>query len=154
MNPVHYLQSHYYERMFTGTTTLLVEKGVLDIDDLTERAGGPLPLARPVAEQPVIDLPPQPVARFEVGDRVTVRDMRPRGHIRAPRFCRGKTGKVLRVAPQFGFPDTSAHDGERRKEHTYHVEFTATELWGAEAHPADTVVVDLWDSYLMEASND
>ena len=150
MEPVHYLQSHYYERMFTGTTTLLVESGVLDAEELSKSAGGPVPLARPVDHRPVVDLAPQPEPRFGVGDLVTVRNIDPRGHVRAPRFCRGKAGRVLQIAPRFRFPDTSAHGGERRLEHTYHVEFAATELWGDEANPKDSVVVDLWDSYLED----
>ncbi len=146
MAPAHYLPVHYYERMLTGITTLLVEQGILDVADLEVRAGGAFPLALPVAAAPLADLPPQPVARFRVGQRVRVRDYHAKGHTRAPGFCRGKAGMILRVAPKFAFPDTSAHGGERRDEHTYHVEFTARELWDADGN--DTVVVDLWDSYL------
>lgn len=150
MAPDHYLRAHYYERMFTGVTTLLVEGGLMDIDDLTIRAGGRFPLAQPVADDPLADIEPRPAARFTEGDRVRVREMSPRGHTRAPRFCRGKEGVVLRVAPRFGFPDSSAHGGELRDEHTYHVEFSATELWGDAESVRDSVVVDLWDSYLEE----
>ena len=146
MSPAHYLPVHYYERMLTGITTLLVEQGVLDLADLEARAGGTFPLALPVAAAPLADLAPQPVARFRVDQQVRVRQYHSPGHTRAPSFCRGKMGTVLRVAPKFAFPDTSAHGGERRDEHTYHVEFTARELWDADGR--DTVVVDLWDSYL------
>jgi nitrile hydratase len=146
MAPAHYLPVHYYERMLTGITTLLVEQGVLDLADLEARAGGAFPLALPVAAAPLADLPPQPEARFRVGQQVRVRHYHTQGHTRAPGFCRGKTGTILHVAPRFSFPDTSAHGGDRRQEHTYHVEFTARELWDADGR--DTVVVDLWDSYL------
>jgi nitrile hydratase len=148
MAPSHYLPVHYYERMLTGITTLLVEQGVLDLADLEQRAGGAFPLALPNAVEPLADLPPQPVARFHVGQQVRVRQYSSKGHTRAPEFCRGKSGTVLRVAPKFAFPDTSAHGGELRDEHTYHVEFAARELWGAEGGDKDSVVVDLWDSYL------
>ena len=146
MAPAHYLPVHYYERMLTGITTLLVEHGILDVADLEVRAGGAFPLALPVAARPLADLTPQPEARFRVGEQVRVRDYHPQGHTRAPGFCRSKRGTILHVAPRFPFPDTSAHGGERRDEHTYHVEFTARELWDADG--SDTVVVDLWDSYL------
>lgn len=151
MVPRHYLSVHYYERVLTGATTLLVEKGVLDHADLERRAGGRFPLSQPIAQNPMAGLPPQPNARFAVGDRVRVLDFHPRGHTRAPGFCRGKTGIVLHVAPRFHFPDASAHGQCQREEHTYHVEFTARELWGDEGHANDAVVVDLWDSYLEEA---
>ena len=45
MAPSHYLPVHYYERMLTGITTLLVERDVLDHADLEQRAGGAFPLA-------------------------------------------------------------------------------------------------------------
>lgn len=146
MSPAHYLPVHYYERMLTGITTMLVEGGVLDLADLEARAGGTFPLALPVAAKPLADLAPQPEGRFSVGQQVQVRQYHSQGHTRAPSFCRGKTGTVLHVAPKFAFPDTAAHGGARRDEHTYHVEFTARELWDADGK--DTVVVDLWDSYL------
>lgn len=152
MAPRHYFAAHYYERVLTGVTTLLVENGLLDHDELEERAGGTFPLAMPVADNPMADLPAQPTARFAVGDRVRVKDFHPQVHTRAPGFCRNKQGTVLHVAPPFPFPDASAHGGEQRKEHTYHVEFPAHELWGEDAGSSDSVVVDLWDSYLEGAA--
>lgn len=151
MLPAHYLQSHYYERVLTGATTLLVEKGLVSLEELEARAGGVFPLSSPVSEDPVVDLPAQLEARFAVGDSVRVLNIHPSGHTRAPGFCRGKVGKVIHVAPTFSFPDTSAHGGERRKEHTYHVEFESQTLWGDDGAEGDTVIVDLWDSYLESA---
>ncbi len=153
MVPVHYLQASYYERVLTGVATLLVEKGVVNLSDLEQAAGGSFPLAQPVAENPLADLAPQPVARFKTGDRVRVLDIHPAGHVRAPRFCRGKTGTVLHVAPAFSFPDAAAHGGERRKEHTYHVEFALNDLWADDGADNETVIVDLWDSYLERGTS-
>lgn len=151
MLPAHYLQSHYYERVLTGATTLLVEKGLVSLEELEARAGGVFPLSSPVSEDPLVDLPAQLEARFAVGDSVRVLNIHPSGHIRAPGFCRGKLGTVIHVAPTFSFPDTSAHGGERRKEHTYHVEFESQTLWEDDGVEGDTVIVDLWDSYLESA---
>jgi nitrile hydratase len=117
MSPAHYLQAHYYERVLTGTTTLLVEKGFLEVRNLEDRCGGKFPLANPVAANPMADRASQTQARFNVGDRVRVLPVSPAGHVRAPKFCRGHEGTVLHKAPKFSFPDTSAHGGERRKEH-------------------------------------
>lgn len=125
----HYFQSHYYERVLTGATTLLDAKGVLSIDDLEARAGGASLPAAPVSDETMSDLVPHPEARFSIEDKVEVPDIQPTGHLRAPRFCRGATGIVIHVDPKFHFPDTTAHDGSRRKEHTYHVEFTSEDLW-------------------------
>ena len=88
MMPAHYLQSHYYERVLTGATTLLVEKGIVSLADLEARAGGAFPLSAPISDNPRADLTAQPEARFEAGDRVRVLDIHPSGHTRAPRFCK------------------------------------------------------------------
>ena len=151
MDPAHYLSATYYERMLTGVATLFVEKGIVRRDELEARAGGPFPLARPVAESPTTDQRPQPRARFAIGSAVVVRNVHPRGHTRVPRYVRGKRGVVVHVAPPFSFPDAAAHGLEHRSEHTYHVEFQARELWADAAASNATVVVDLWDGYLDPA---
>lgn len=148
MSPLHYLSATYYERVLTGVATLLVEKGVVTLAELEERAGGPFPLSRAVAQQPTSDWHPQDRARFTVGDRVLARDIHPLGHTRVPRYVRGKQGTVVHVAPRFSFPDAAAHGLTPRAEHTYHVEFLASELWGDSGGSNETVVVDLWDCYL------
>ena len=150
MDPVHYLQASYYERVLTAAATLLVEKGVLDPADLEARAKGLVPLARPV--QPNVDdgrgEPDGP--RFRRGERVRVRDDHQPGHTRVPRYVRGREGLVIRVAPPFAYPDASAHGLPRRRESTYHVEFDAAALWGEDAECNAPVVVDLWESYLED----
>lgn len=148
MDAAHYLGATYYERVLTGVATLLVEKGVVTRTELEARAGGLFPLSGPVAGRPTADLPPQEQARFTVGDGVMVRNMHPAGHTRVPRYVRCKRGTVVHVAPKFSFPDTAAHNLPGRAEHTYHVEFPASELWGEAGASSETVVVDLWDSYL------
>lgn len=151
MDPAHYLAASYYERVLTGVSTLLVEKGVVTREDLEARAGGGFPLARPVAERPMAELAPCPDTRFGVGERVRVRDIHPAGHTRVPRYVRGRSGVVLHVAPPFSLPDVSAHGGVHRSEHTYHVEFDARALWADAPDAEGTVVVDLWDAYLEPA---
>ncbi len=152
MDPRHYLSATYYERVLTGVATLLVEKGIVNHEDLEVRAGGSFPLARAVvANAPSLggdDARP----RYAVGDTVVVRNIRPHGHTRVPRYCRGKRGEILHVAPSFTFPDDSAHGGPIRREPTYHVEFSARDLWGEDADRLDTVVVDLWETYLEDPS--
>ena len=138
--------------MLTGTVSLLVEKGHLSQEDIEQRAGGSFELAGPVADRPMADLTPRPKVRFNVGDRVMVLTISPGGHICAPKFCRGYEGTVIHRAPKIPFPETSAHGGERRKEHTYHVEFASKDLWYDSDVANDSVIVDLWDSYLEAAS--
>lgn len=147
MDPAHYLGASYYERMLTGVASLLVEKGIVTRTELEVRAGGAFPLARPAATQRPADVAPHK-AHFAVGAPVRVRDVHPRGHTRAPRYVRGKRGVIVHVAPKFGFPDTSAHGLPAREEHTYHVRFEASELWGSAAEQDEAIIVDLWASYL------
>ncbi|HXJ33013.1 MAG TPA: nitrile hydratase subunit beta [Candidatus Eisenbacteria bacterium] len=150
MDPAHYLAASYYERWLTGVATLLVEKGVVTRDELEARAGGPFPLSRPAAPGRTADAPGEG-PRFAVGDTVLVRDVHPRGHTRAPRYVRGRRGVVLRVVRRFLFPDAAGHGLRAHKEHAYHVEFPAEDLW-EDAGSRATVIVDLWESYLARAS--
>ncbi len=154
MEPRHYLEARYYERVLTGVTSLLVEKGVLDHADLEARAGGRFPLALPVRPNPDdgIRPSPSPAPRFGQGDRVRVHDVHRPGHTRAPRYVHGREGVVIHVAPPFTVPDRNAHGLSRRREPTYHVEFEANEIWGDAAEADATVIVDLWESYLEAAT--
>ena len=152
MDPVHYLEARYYERVLTAVAALLLEKGVLTLSDLEKRAGGRFPLLRPVRPN-VDDGREEPTAAcFVVGQRVRVREIHPPGHTRAPRYVRGRSGVVVHVAPAFVYPDANAHGLPRRREATYHVEFTAAELWAEDAEANATIVVDLWESYLEEVA--
>lgn len=150
MDPVHYLQARYYERVLTGVASLLVEKSVLSLSELEQRAGGHFPLARPPRSNCDDGRDGSEKPRFVLGARVRVREIHPPGHTRVPQYVRGRTGVVVHVAPPFTFPDASAHSLPTRREPTYHVEFSATELWNEAAEAGDSVVVDLWESYLEE----
>ena len=152
MEPTHYLQARYYERMLTAVATLLVEKGVLDHADLERRAGGRFPLAQPAVANAPEDARAASPPRYRVGEQVRVRQLRRPGHTRVPRFVRGRVGTVLHVAPRFPYPDANAHDLPTREESTYHVEFAASQLWPGEGAPGESVVVDLWETYLEPAS--
>lgn len=146
-----YLPARYYERTLIGITTLLVEKRLLDRADLDRRAGASVRVSQPAVANIDDGQTQSTTPRFTVGDRVRVRSMHPPGHTRVPRYVRGHSGTVLHVAPLFKFPDASAHGLPRRKECTYHVAFKSRELWSESAEAEDTVVVDLWESYLEES---
>ena len=169
MDPKHYLGAPYYERMLTGVTTMLVERGVLDRAELEKRAGGAYPLGRPVhpaalahAEAPppgsapsngkeaAPTAPPRP--RFAVGDTVRVRNVETHGHTRCPRYVRGRCGVVVRVDRPFSLPDIEAHSDRVVRKPTYAVRFAATELWSEDGGACETIHVDLWESYLEAAT--
>jgi nitrile hydratase subunit beta len=152
MDPVRYLAAPYYERWFTGVATLFVEKGIVTHEELEARAGGPFPLSRPASTVQPGDGPGRDDARFAPGDAVVVRDIHPRGHTRVPRYVRGKHGVVIRVAPRFPLPDLAGHAMRAPRQHTYQVEFRAGDLWVDAEASADSVIVELWESYLEMAS--
>ncbi len=149
MLPAHYLSASYYERSLTGTASLLVEKGIVSLEELEKRAGGAFPLSQPPAAVQADGRSSPEAPLFAVGDRVRVRDIHPAGHTRVPRYVRGVCGDVLHVAPRFPFPDAAAHGLPPRSEPTYHVLFRAEDLWTDAAGRGETVVVDLWESYLV-----
>ncbi len=151
MDPAHYLTSSYYEHWLTGATTLVVEAGLVSIDELERRAGGRFPLSRPdcgvSSSGPEID---RTEPTFAVGERVRVREWHPLGHTRAPRYVQGKRGVVLRCDGAFNLPDVEAHGGGRVLDPTYSVRFTSRELWGDGGADGETINVDLWERYLEE----
>src|SRR5439155_23533023 len=80
MDPAHYLTASYYERWLTALGTLLVEKGVVTVDELA-RGGPHFPLSRPAALALAETRGARAAgARFAVGDLVRVRPSHPVGH--------------------------------------------------------------------------
>jgi nitrile hydratase len=149
IEPAVYLNASYYERIVLGIASLFVEKGILTLEELESRAGGRFPLARPVL--PGAGRVPDPSSSaLAPGDRVRVKDEHPPGHVRAPRYVRGRCGVVVHVTPPFQYPDAEAHGLPHDHEPTCHVRFDARELWGDGAEENCSVVVDLWQSYLAK----
>lgn len=165
MDPAHYLASSYYEHWLDGIARLLVEKGVISADEMAARAAHFR--ARPDAPAMAVAPPagaarPRPAAetsfrpstappRFAVDDRVTARNLHPRGHTRLPRYARGKPGVIAALRGCHVFPDAHAHGLGERPEHLYSVRFDARILWGDAAEPNQRVHLDLWESYLEPA---
>ncbi|MBC8022482.1 MAG: nitrile hydratase subunit beta [Burkholderiales bacterium] len=147
MEPRHYLTASYYERSLTSLATLLVEKGVVTLEELERRAQGTFPLAAPSAPGRTNADKPE---RFSPGDRVRVKlDFVP-GHIRMPAYIRGKVGVIVAESPAYPFPDAHAHSVEARDEPTYDVRFRSEDLWPQSADPA-LVHVGVFQSYLERA---
>ncbi|KPZ08660.1 nitrile hydratase subunit beta [Pseudomonas syringae group genomosp. 3] len=160
MNPIHYLESSYYEHWLHAFETLLVEKGVISTAELQGQAS-PTVAAHP-ASVLTVDLVEAVIlggasaraaqdvpGRFKVGDRVRAKNLNPTTHIRLPRYARGKVGTIEIAHGAFATPDTMAHGLGEQPQQVYTVRFTAPELWGVIS--PDAVCIDLWDSYLEVA---
>lgn len=171
--PARYLASSYYEHWLDAVEALLVEKRLLNRDEIEARLRGASPTGVPPAPT-VADIPdeadaalwsdpraanqpsravalrhdPKFKARFRPGDPVLARNLNPEGHTRLPRYARGRCGVIRRDWGTFVFPDTHAHGAGAHPQHCYSVEFSARELWGAPHSARDRVSVDLWEAYL------
>ena len=164
MDPVEYLRTSYYEHWLHAMETLLIERGLLTREELEARLGGDSTPAAPAPGQPAalaaseveaalfrgepacrdIERP----ARFRRGEAVRTANINPAGHTRLPRYARAKRGIVRADRGVHLFPDRRAAGEDEAAERLYNVEFRASELWGDEAPPRDTVRLDLWESYL------
>lgn len=92
-------------------------------------------------------------SRFRAGDRVTVRDDYPIGHIRTPVYIRGKTGVVTQYFGAFKNPERLAigRDGLPKK-NLYEVRFRQTDIWPDYAGPpSDSLLIDIYEHWLERA---
>ena len=154
-----YLALGYSERRYVQTVELLVEAGMISRAELvsgrpargSQRAVPPLKAEGVAAwfangnpKRRAVNVAP----RFRAGQQVRARNINPVTHTRMPRYVRGRSGVVERDHGVFVFPDTNAIGQGEKPQHVYSVRFMARELWGDQANPNDTVVVNLWDDHL------
>ena len=163
MNPVDYLSWGYFGRSLHSLEGRVLRAGLVTEEELRNPEGR---LARVDGYQVVraeevevrfrtrrgsriqIEVPP----RFQVGDRVIVKNEHPRGPTQRPRYVRGRRGQVHRDRGVWPFPDTVALGLGDKPQHCYSIRFAATELWGSRGDPKDRVYADLFEDYLEAAS--
>lgn len=86
---------------------------------------------------------------FAVGTSVRVRALMPPGHVRAPSYLRGKTGRIERVIKPFGNPEKLAYGLPAEKRMLYRVRFSMGDIWGDQTEaPTDTVDAELYEHWL------
>ena len=162
-HPVDYLSSSYYELWVKALERLATEEGFLVPGEAEcGHALAPAPaharpalaagdvarvLARggPTARR--VDAPP----RFAIGTQVRVALTATASHTRAPRYCRGRVGRIEAHHGGHVFPDSNATGRGETPAHLYGVRFAARDLWGPEAAAGDGVRIDLWEPYLEAA---
>jgi nitrile hydratase len=164
MDPVHYLESSYYEHWLAALETLAVEHGLLTAEELATAA------TQTSTDGAESSLPPEAVPivvskgapcdrpagrrkpRFSVGDTVIAKNLNLSGHTRLPRYVRGKQGVIHLVHGTFVYPDTNAHGGGEQPQPLYNVCFSARALWGPTSARRDHLYIDLWEDYLEPGS--
>ncbi len=167
LSPKDYARFSYYEKWISGLADLLVDKGVLTLEDLrgVDRDGDhPLAernlkaeaVADALAKGGPADRTSNVEVRFETGQAVrTLGQSANRlvvgGHTRLPIYAAGATGRILRLHGTHVLPDSNAHGLGEAPEPLYAVVFPASELWANPEQPGDEVVLDLWQSYLEPA---
>ena len=156
--PSEYLRMPYYERWFTRLVNRLVRTGYITREELVSgRADASAP-------RPTIPATPRPVAgaipgatrlnlpvraAYRAGQQVRAKNVHPEGHIRLPRYVRGKRGVVTKDHGVWALQDTNAAgESVGGPQHVYTVRFAARELWGPAAPPHDSVFVDVWEDYI------
>lgn len=158
MPPARYLASSYYEIWLDALERMLVDRGMVDADELSAgrslRPAKPGIRAVPASAVPQVlvrggptERPAGSPARFGVGDAVRAQVMNPVHHTRLPRYLRGRRGVVERVHGVHVFPDASARGLGESPQWLYAVRFDAAEVWGPDT-TAGTLCADLWESYL------
>jgi len=92
-------------------------------------------------------------ARFSVGDKVVVADLRKPGHVRTPDYLIGHTGQVIQFCGYFLNPeDLSVGRTSGPMVPLYRVQFRMETLWRApQRHPDDMLCTEIYDHWLMPA---
>ena len=163
MLPPHvYLASSYYRKWFLGLEQMLLERGLVDADEIAAghalRAGKPLKRGKfdvaavdRVMTRGSFSRPAQAAARFKPGDRVRAKNIHPVSHTRLPRYVRGHVGVVERLHGSHVFPDTVVAGQGESPQWLYTVCFDSRELWGDDADPTVKVSIDAFEPYLDPA---
>jgi nitrile hydratase subunit beta len=167
MNPFDYFKFRYYEKWLGGISGFFVEQGYVDGAELSALSArylagkAPPPPGRdlPKVDEQVLrylregDSPKRKrsaAPKFEVGDRVSVKDVHPVDHTRLPGYLRGKTGKVTLVYDDaYAYFFSTGPDGIGEAMPVYVVEFDPVELWGEMCEPKSVIYADLFEVYLL-----
>jgi nitrile hydratase len=163
MLPAHvYLASSYYRKWFLGLEQMLLERGLVDADEIAAghalRPGKPLKRGKfdvaavdRVMTRGSFSRPAQAPARFKPGDRVRAKNIHPVSHTRLPRYVRGHVGVVERLHGSHVFPDTVVAGQGESPQWLYTVCFDSRELWGDDADPTVKISIDAFEPYLDPA---
>jgi len=87
---------------------------------------------------------------YNVGDRVTVREAYPLGHIRTPYYIRGHAGVVERICGAFPNPEELAQQRDGLPaQPLYRVRFRQKDLWpGYRGATGDVLELEVYQHWL------
>jgi len=158
IGPTDYLTRPYFDQWVQTYGAMMVNSGWATVDELaTGKSVAPveglsLPINAEKARSMVLkarrfDAEVSSTPAFSPGDNVVTITNVTNGHTRLPIYARAKKGIVITHHGAHIFPDGMAVN-KKRHEHLYTVEFRMSVLWPEASSSADTVTLDLWESYL------
>lgn len=157
--PADYLSLRYFEKWCANYLMLMLDNQTVTFDEVlsghVEKPDDPAPAKSlddvlqgnrggHISFETAVDTSP----RFAVGDTVTTKRLMPEDHTRLPGYARDAKGTVIAYHGAHALPDKGAH-GIHEGDHLYTVSFTGQELWGEQANPRDTVMLELWECYFV-----
>ena len=159
--PEQYLTRPYYDQWLQSLAAMLLNSGVVTLDELVtgrserewpERPGrqSAAEVARLKSRSESFERAPDAEPRFRVGASVRAEGRSTPGHTRLPQYVRGQVGTVRRYQGCHVLPDRNVF-GDESAEPLYLVEFPAEAIWLDARSSRDTVLLDLWESYLVPA---
>ena len=159
MAPADYLSFAYFNKWCANYFVMLLDSGAITMDDISRgHLENPAAPAQPITVADALAINLEADTNFEieveadpaftVGQTVCTCAQMHSGHTRLPRYARGARGVITAYHGSHALPDKGA-EGKHLGEHLYTVCFSASELWGDEANPNDTVAMELWESYLV-----
>jgi nitrile hydratase len=161
-DPLTYVENSYYENWLEGLEKLLVEKGLVGIEELGRAASSPETMESISVPDPeiaqkilgsgapsIMETASEPL--FRVGDSVLLRESETAGHTRAPKYAQGAIGTVAAQLGCHSFPDSNTQ-GVHEGKYLYRVIFSGVDLWGDSSTQTE-VLIDLWEPYLDAVEN-
>jgi nitrile hydratase len=146
--PDAYISLDYFEKWILAMIATSVDEGIADAQDFYDgragRKGFEYDHPKPTREVAATS------ARFNRGDKVIARRDIGTMHTRLTGYVRGRPGVIDSVIGQQPLPDEKAV-GKIRKEETYVVRFNMADLWPETSGSGDSLLIDMWDSYLEPA---
>ncbi|MCH9672209.1 MAG: nitrile hydratase subunit beta [Gammaproteobacteria bacterium] len=158
IDPVDYLSRPYFDQWVQTYCAMMINSGWATTEEVSSGKARSVPVDVPTpmsAEESKankfnaknFDAPVDNAPTFEIGQAVTAGTEVTTGHTRLPAYVRGRQGQIADYHGAHVFPDDNAVN-KKRHEHLYTVEFNATQLWPEATDSADTVSLNLWESYL------
>lgn len=160
--PDVYLASSYYKRWFLRLEQMLIQRGLIEVDEIAAgralHPGKTLPRGiltvadvAGVLRRGSFGRPARAPARFKPGDRVRAKNIHPAAHTRLPRYVRGHVGVIERLHGAHVFPDSTVLGEGEDPRWLYTVCFDGHDLWATDADPAVKVSIDAFEPYLEQA---